>query len=230
MSDGQKYYLSEIYCTILIAPLKIFLVGKNITKFHFFFSAGVGRTGTYIVLDAQLNQLKLTGTLSPLGFLCRARTQRNHLVQTEEQYVFVHDALLEHVRSGNTEVEFEKAREYLAKLLEPISEEELAVMDLSPPRAKSVHEMNGLDNGDTASVKSNEMSEKEVIENGSEVSIKTDELNSELSKSSKDDECRDGNDESEGVYDLAPRSTDTYNKKMQAYNNMNEQEKEEMRR
>ncbi|XP_072945754.1 uncharacterized protein [Epargyreus clarus] len=193
-------------------------------------SAGVGRTGTYIVLDAQLNQLKLTGTLSPLGFLCRARTQRNHLVQTEEQYVFVHDALLEHVRSGNTEVEFEKAREYLAKLLEPISEEELAVMDLSPPKAKSVQEMNGLENGDTASVKSNEMSDKEVVENGSEVSIKTDELNSELSKSSKDDEGRDGNDESEGVYDLAPRSTDTYNKKMQAYNNMNEQEKEEMRR
>ncbi|OWR53573.1 Tyrosine-protein phosphatase 99A [Danaus plexippus plexippus] len=193
-------------------------------------SAGVGRTGTYIVIDAQLNQLKLTGTLSPLGFLCRARTQRNHLVQTEEQYVFVHDALLEYVRSGNTEVEFTKAREYLAKLLEPISEEELAVMDLNPIKHKSVNEMNG--ENDMSSVKSIECSDN-IVENGSsQVSIKTDELNSE-SKSSVDNQEKDGlvnGDDSEGVYDLAPRSTDTYNKKMAAYNSMNEQEKEEMRR
>ncbi|XP_060807423.1 uncharacterized protein LOC106138033 isoform X2 [Amyelois transitella] len=202
-------------------------------------SAGVGRTGTYIVLDAQLNQLKLTGTLSPLGFLCRARTQRNHLVQTEEQYVFVHDALLEHVRSGETDVEFHKAREYLAKLLEPISEEELAVLDLNS-KSKSVQDLTNGDN-ETTSVKSSpiECSEKEVVENGSQMSIKTDELNSEQSKSQSSardldgDESKEGmmnGDEGEGVYDLAPRSTDTYSKKMQAYNNMSEVEKEEMRR
>lgn len=189
------------------------------------------------MLDAQLNQLRLTGTLSPLGFLCRARTQRNHLVQTEEQYVFVHDALLEHVRSGNTEVEFARARDYLAKLLEDISEEELAVMDLNPPRPKSVNEPNG----ETSSLKSslNATERDEICENGSQLSMKTDDLNSELSKSSaRESENQqeeqtvglvNGND-SEGVYDLAPRSTDTYSKKMAAYNNMNEQEKEEMRR
>ncbi|XP_053618807.1 uncharacterized protein LOC128680080 isoform X2 [Plodia interpunctella] len=202
-------------------------------------SAGVGRTGTYIVLDAQLNQLKLTGTLSPLGFLCRARTQRNHLVQTEEQYVFVHDALLEHVRSGETDVEYDKATEYLAKLLEPISEEELAVLDLNS-KAKSVHDLTNGDN-ETTSIKSSpiECSEKEIFENGSQMSIKTDELNSEQSKSQSSGRDLDGDDskegmmngdEGEGVYDLAPRSTDTYSKKMQAYNNMSEVEKEEIRR
>lgn len=202
-------------------------------------SAGVGRTGTYIVLDAQLNQLKLTGTLSPLGFLCRARTQRNHLVQTEEQYVFVHDALLEHVRSGDTEIEFPKARQYLAKLLEPISDEELAVLDLSSIKHRSAIDLsNGLENGETSSIKSSvQASDREILENGSQISIKTDDLNSEQSKSVKDsegpEESKEGmvnGDEMEGVYDLAPRSTDTYSKKMQAYNNMTDQEKEEMRR
>ncbi|CAG9796102.1 unnamed protein product [Diatraea saccharalis] len=210
-------------------------------------SAGVGRTGTYIVLDAQLNQLQLTGTLSPLGFLCRARTQRNHLVQTEEQYVFVHDALLEHVRSGNTEVEFPKAREYLVKLLQPITDDELAVLDLNANKNKSVNDLtNGIENGETSSIKSvksnlAECSEREeVVENGSQMSIKTCDLNSEQSKSqcsvrdvTDDSDTKDvtvNGDEMEGVYDLAPRSTDTYSKKMMAYNNMSEQEKEEMRR
>ncbi|KPJ16771.1 Tyrosine-protein phosphatase 99A [Papilio machaon] len=228
----------DVRAAYTVRKLRVRLIHKvtnvQVSSTGWFTCAGVGRTGTYIVLDAQLNQLKLTGTLSPLGFLCRARTQRNHLVQTEEQYVFVHDALLEHVRSGNTEVEFAKAREYLQNLLEDISEEELAVMDLNLPRPKSVNDVNG----ETSSIKSSQnISDKDEMVDGSQISIKTDELNSELSKSS----VRDGDneeqstglvngDESEGVYDLAPRSTDTYSKNMAAYNNLNEQEKEEIRR
>lgn len=69
-----------------------------------------------------LNHLRLTGSLNVFGFLCHVRSQRNFLVQTEEQYVFIHDALLEAIQSGDTEVPVENAKEYLRKLIEPFPE------------------------------------------------------------------------------------------------------------
>ena len=67
-------------------------------------SAGVGRTGAFIVIDSMLERIKHEKTIDVYGHVTCLRAQRNYMVQTEDQYTFIHDALLEAVMSGFTEV------------------------------------------------------------------------------------------------------------------------------
>lgn len=79
-------------------------------------SAGVGRTGAYILIDAMLKQASVKAEVNVVAFLKHIRSQRNHLVQTLEQYMFVHDALAEAFASGDTSINRAYLSRYISSL------------------------------------------------------------------------------------------------------------------
>ncbi|XP_071441159.1 tyrosine-protein phosphatase non-receptor type 5-like isoform X2 [Hetaerina americana] len=56
-------------------------------------SAGIGRTGCFIALSVGMRQLVADGNVDVLGTVCAMRYDRGGMIQTGEQYEFVHRAL-----------------------------------------------------------------------------------------------------------------------------------------
>uniref|UniRef100_A0A3Q1GFQ5 protein-tyrosine-phosphatase n=1 Tax=Acanthochromis polyacanthus TaxID=80966 RepID=A0A3Q1GFQ5_9TELE len=73
-------------------------------------SAGVGRTGTFIVLDRVLQQLDSKDVLDIYGAVFDLRLHRSHMVQTEGQYSYLHQCLRDVIRARKLHSEQEHLR------------------------------------------------------------------------------------------------------------------------
>ncbi|XP_061744737.1 protein tyrosine phosphatase receptor type Fa isoform X5 [Nerophis ophidion] len=93
-------------------------------------SAGVGRTGCFIVIDAMLERMKHEKSVDVYGHVTCMRAQRNYMVQTEDQYVFIHEALLEAATCGLTEVPARNLYVHIQKLSQVPPGEAVTAMEL----------------------------------------------------------------------------------------------------
>uniref|UniRef100_A0AAV2K9P4 protein-tyrosine-phosphatase n=1 Tax=Knipowitschia caucasica TaxID=637954 RepID=A0AAV2K9P4_KNICA len=65
---------------------------------------GAGRTGCYIVLDVMLDMAECEGVVDIYNCVKTLCSRRINMIQTEEQYVFIHDAILEACLCGETAI------------------------------------------------------------------------------------------------------------------------------
>ncbi|XP_034439592.1 receptor-type tyrosine-protein phosphatase C [Hippoglossus hippoglossus] len=102
-------------------------------------SAGVGRTGTYIGIDAMMEALEAEGRVDIYGYMVRLRRQRCLMVQVEAQYILIHQALVEHNQYGETEIPLSEVHSTLSTLTEKTSESEATLMEEEFDRVPLFH-------------------------------------------------------------------------------------------
>ncbi|RNA36674.1 receptor-type tyrosine- phosphatase epsilon isoform X1 [Brachionus plicatilis] len=94
-------------------PISILHLIRDVNRHHLAYqypivvhcSAGVGRTGTYITLDAMMEKINAEAKIDIFGFISKIRTRRQYLVQTSKQYIFIHEALYEYCLYGFTDID-----------------------------------------------------------------------------------------------------------------------------
>ncbi|XP_013387209.1 receptor-type tyrosine-protein phosphatase eta isoform X2 [Lingula anatina] len=72
-------------------------------------SAGVGRTGTFIAVDRLLQHIREHNEVDIFGLVLEMRENRCNMVQTEDQYIYIHECIKDaiaqgmHLNNGNLE-------------------------------------------------------------------------------------------------------------------------------
>lgn len=93
-------------------------------------SAGVGRTGSYIGIDAMMEGMEAEGRVDIYGYVVQLRRQRCLMVQVEAQYILIHQALLEHNQFGETEISLSELHSAINTLkAEPSGDEPMLMQD-----------------------------------------------------------------------------------------------------
>ncbi|XP_065811804.1 receptor-type tyrosine-protein phosphatase C isoform X2 [Labrus bergylta] len=118
-------------------PYLLLKLRRRVNAFKNFFSgpivihcsAGVGRTGTYIGIDAMMEGLEAEGRVDIYGYVVRLRRQRCLMVQVEAQYILIHQALLEHNQFGETEITLPELHSTLSTLNQKNSDNESSLLE-----------------------------------------------------------------------------------------------------
>ncbi|XP_072020551.1 receptor-type tyrosine-protein phosphatase alpha-like isoform X2 [Amphiura filiformis] len=102
-------------------------------------SAGVGRTGTYILIDTMIEMIANEKKVDIYNFIYKIRSQRNLLVQSIVQYIFIHRALVEEYKFGHTEVDLMNLTKYYLTLTKPDPETQKSGVDKEYRMVASQH-------------------------------------------------------------------------------------------
>lgn len=79
-------------------------------------SAGIGRTGAFILIDSMLQMAKKERKIDVLGHFCKMRLQRINMVELS-QYIFVYQVLFEALSHDSTDISCNDFASYLEKLI-----------------------------------------------------------------------------------------------------------------
>ncbi|XP_036970862.1 receptor-type tyrosine-protein phosphatase C [Acanthopagrus latus] len=160
-------------------------------------SAGVGRTGTYIGIDAMMEGLEAEGRVDIYGYVVRLRRQRCLMVQVEAQYILIHQALLEHNQFGETEITLPELHSTLSTLKEKSSGNEPTLMEDEFERLPSYKNWRTFNTGITEDNKKKNRSSSVIPYDYNRVLLKLDEGHSRESDPDEDEEEDSSDDEEE---------------------------------
>ncbi|CAE1275166.1 Receptor-type tyrosine-protein phosphatase O,Tyrosine-protein phosphatase non-receptor type 11,Tyrosine-protein phosphatase corkscrew,Receptor-type tyrosine-protein phosphatase eta [Acanthosepion pharaonis] len=93
-------------------------------------SAGVGRSGSYIVLDIILEEMKYNSKIDVIGCILKLRNDRTLMVQNRSQLEYIYDVLIESIITGPTMIYIHKLPQVYDQLLNFQDENSTTLMKL----------------------------------------------------------------------------------------------------
>ncbi|KAM7409682.1 hypothetical protein PAMA_001261 [Pampus argenteus] len=163
-------------------------------------SAGVGRTGTYIGIDAMMEGLEAEGRVDIYGYVVRLRRQRCLMVQVEAQYILIHQALLEHNQFGETEITLAELHSTLTTLKQKTSNNEPTLMEDEFERIPSYKNWRTFNTGITEENKKKNRSSSVIPYDYNRVLVKLDEGHSHDNDTDEDEDEEESSDEEDDEF------------------------------